>query len=932
MFGNGSGIMSGNRLLLPNTNSAHATTVSTPSASGEDGESSSATTAPVRRKGSRGASAAAAAAASAAAAVAASADISPPKDEDGKYKCQNCEKTYLHAKHLKRHMLRHSGSRPYTCGLCGDSFARSDILKRHFAKCAVRRGNPQNLGHLDATKKNRDRMADAQRTGAAAGVTSMSVKGSAHASGPGAGSRKRKGSGKACDQCVRMKIRCDLGAPCAKCESKGVECAYLRNQRRSSITGMMEDDPYGGGAKDFRSVSDPPDGHGDGFRFPPPRHPNAHMADRGAFRGHQHSLGTNQQPQQRLEQRSPASSTSPPSVSSSTSLVGGSKLNDNAQQRRQEKQQARQSSSPTPAYGPRDGRPLPDAATVAACNVVVDWNNSFPELNADNPAISLLGSTFVDTYFTPQDIETTVLMPHNEDGIDSFIYNFAPQYRRSIDILSFSLPGPLQRPESEIAATASLIQHQCDSLIAFCFSEKSSGSPMSTQIQGEYHGADTEDLKAWLTPDHVEHFVNLFFTHYEEHFPMIHKPSFDLRTAHDALLMSIVCIGAVYSKRGITVDQVRRLMDYHYMAMAHRISRCSSDELPTATRLEDIQAMELLHTLLTWHGNPKQRAIAQERYDVVVNMARRANLFRSLDENELRQECANSNSTCYCELTDVAFRPKGSVSWSWQSWITQERRNRCAYTIYLLDTAYVLYYNVPPKIKPYEMSLPMPSDDAAWEAWDGTTCAAALGTFGYDQARTVNPGGTKNGTQLRFLDAVKRFMSPEPSFPPACTNVYSKFIIIHALHVQLWFHQMHAENPDAGWMSYWLGTDPAGGEYYGDDRLDRALDKWINVWYHDLQTQHPDPASRVGFSRSGTQYYHLGKLLLRYAYRRLAGYHAPGDKNNVKLTLALLQHSTKTPPGQLTLHREVVPGEIDENYGVEDLTYDMKLLFKPIGE
>ena len=30
----------------------------------------------------------------------------PTKDADGKFPCPNCNKTYLHAKHLKRHMLR----------------------------------------------------------------------------------------------------------------------------------------------------------------------------------------------------------------------------------------------------------------------------------------------------------------------------------------------------------------------------------------------------------------------------------------------------------------------------------------------------------------------------------------------------------------------------------------------------------------------------------------------------------------------------------------------------------------------------------------------------------------------------------------------------------------------------------------------------------
>lgn len=72
----------------------------------------------------------------------------PAKDADGKFPCPHCTKTYLHAKHLKRHLLRHTGDRPYMCVLCRDTFSRSDILKRHFQKCSIRRGNPSGATHL----------------------------------------------------------------------------------------------------------------------------------------------------------------------------------------------------------------------------------------------------------------------------------------------------------------------------------------------------------------------------------------------------------------------------------------------------------------------------------------------------------------------------------------------------------------------------------------------------------------------------------------------------------------------------------------------------------------------------------------------------------------------------------------------------------------
>ena len=37
----------------------------------------------------------------------------PAKDADGKFPCPNCNKTYLHAKHLKRHMLRRQSNPPF---------------------------------------------------------------------------------------------------------------------------------------------------------------------------------------------------------------------------------------------------------------------------------------------------------------------------------------------------------------------------------------------------------------------------------------------------------------------------------------------------------------------------------------------------------------------------------------------------------------------------------------------------------------------------------------------------------------------------------------------------------------------------------------------------------------------------------------------------
>ncbi len=49
------------------------------------------------------------------------------------------------------------------CVLCHDTFSRSDILKRHFIKCSVRRGNPTGASHLSHPQAHVKKNAAAQQ-------------------------------------------------------------------------------------------------------------------------------------------------------------------------------------------------------------------------------------------------------------------------------------------------------------------------------------------------------------------------------------------------------------------------------------------------------------------------------------------------------------------------------------------------------------------------------------------------------------------------------------------------------------------------------------------------------------------------------------------------------------------------------------------------
>ena len=67
-----------------------------------------------------------------------------------------------------------TGVRPYECALCHDNFSRSDILKRHFQKCSVRRGNPTGENHLAYSRANK-KAKQQDEEALAAGLHSMAT-------------------------------------------------------------------------------------------------------------------------------------------------------------------------------------------------------------------------------------------------------------------------------------------------------------------------------------------------------------------------------------------------------------------------------------------------------------------------------------------------------------------------------------------------------------------------------------------------------------------------------------------------------------------------------------------------------------------------------------------------------------------------------------
>ncbi|KAG9228019.1 hypothetical protein BJ875DRAFT_478678 [Amylocarpus encephaloides] len=100
--------------------------------------------------------------------------------------CNVCGKKFQRKAHLLRHQQQHSGDRPHSCKFCFKTFKRSDVLRDHFSRCE-RRGNSAIPNSLERGRKRH-----------------------------------------ACDECSRLKVKCDNNAPCRKCKEFGRPCVKSR--------------------------------------------------------------------------------------------------------------------------------------------------------------------------------------------------------------------------------------------------------------------------------------------------------------------------------------------------------------------------------------------------------------------------------------------------------------------------------------------------------------------------------------------------------------------------------------------------------------------------------------------------------------------------------------------------------------------------------
>jgi len=492
------------------------------------------------------------------------------------------------------------------------------------------------------------------------------------------------------------------------------------------------------------------------------------------------------------------------------------------------------------------------------------------------------------------------------------------------------------------------LQSKVEALITFCYPDASLSVPGSQDMEG------FEKVKSILTGENIKHLLEEY-KNFHSHWPMIHMPTFNPINADHGLVLAMICVGAIYSDR-LALKEVSWLMRlvktsvYRSSHIYRLISEDSKEFLnidsASSSLLEEVQALVLIQTLFIWHGSQMQRQKGRDEFWVLVQIARQLDLLHPISSGHGNFSVLHQAGPL--EGTEVN-------TWTWTAWVEQEKRARTMYLIWLIDAAITIFFNVQPRFDAYEVKLPLPADDDAWEAKSQQDCASALGLRG-EAAQVKNTTGSKRAKQIGMCEAL-HLLHHGADFPQRATNVYSKFILVHAIHVQIYNVQyqilsLNSQSSYGGFTSSGAttpqsteGTRSNGNSGRGTPvegvnnqysqahqklRLTvSALEVWKRIWDADMQVQYSPSQQRVGFCRDGIHFYYLARIFLRSSRRE--DWAAQADYRCLQVFNLLKQIRTHvaTDSAQKGLDMGSVTS-VDDSYGIADLTLNMKHLFTPV--
>ncbi|KAJ5720564.1 uncharacterized protein N7483_008498 [Penicillium malachiteum] len=304
---------------------------------------------------------------------------------------------------------------------------------------------------------------------------------------------------------------------------------------------------------------------------------------------------------------------------------------------------------------------------------------------------------------------------------------------------------------------------------------------------------------------------------YHDHYPVVHRPTFDVDSISLHHFLSMAALGARYCRepdtsmwlyqiaKPVTLEHVRRTFQSGSLPEA--------DATNSVDMLETIQSLLFLISVSSWFLN-----------------------------NPPYWEALSIRSTMGALLRKGGLNQLPEQDGSWESWIFRERVKRTNLIVFCFFNIHTIVFDIPPVILTEELSLDLPCTEKEWQA---------SGPDAWQAARSQSPGEPK------FQDALSALFNPNGEV--GRFSSLGGYVLIHALLQDIWIMTKASRLTLSRSNRANLAIAPAPEL----NAFEQALERWCQCWERNQESS-IDPLSPhgpVSFTSAA---------LLRLAYIRLS--------------------------------------------------------------
>ncbi|KAK1829514.1 hypothetical protein QBC39DRAFT_262799 [Podospora conica] len=738
-------------------------------------------------------------------------------DVHGLHRCPVCFKGYKRREHLQRHRGTHNADRPHRCILCSASFQRTDVLKRHLQSCD---GTPA----------------------------------------PASGRRR------ACDRCVRQKKACNSQQPCENCERRAVACQYSTGLVPAPVPAPGAGAVPGGAASASTSASaSGPDPSGLPVGPVPPLASPASADAEGTT-----SAAKLPDVPTPVSVPTISNTTTTPHLDFGTSH-GGHDI-------------ALLTSAPQPAAHNYDtlmpsspGLPMPHYLPFEEHlhhhqPSAQDWFSGLAhpdEIEVDSveadrhssPGSESRGHSFEFLYdFTSRTGLVSSFECATLEQRQQIVSAFDHTYLAGQQSMAMMTPSPclasdlsslpLGYADMSAPAFAPLPYWLHDPLvlklqnIVLLITNVVTMRAKNSTVTLTWSPALEQRCLQFFSPYRFSKFIELYWSVWHPNVNIVHRPTFNPATAKCVLLAAMALLGACVSPDPDDNEEARMWFNCVEEMVFTDDDFCSDVEPSAETnpplntlagwrKLQALQASYVVCLYQNWEGvDASKRRIRRHRFSTVVSVAR-----------DIGIETAK-----HLDYGAMSFH-----EFSWQEFVVREQLIRTFTWIFLLDTAFVIFNNLPHRMVIKEMKMHLACPEPCFQAPTPQDCFAQIGAI---------TGPSTPFCRLLLRDAIEHVctdeLTAESQETLARLGPLNLFAIVSAFHYMI-FQQQN-----------FLGV---AGQL---DHIRTGLQNWIAIWdrYFDDWLSSPQGAysetclspdtmwKRVGFVRFSPEYWLLGILLL----------------------------------------------------------------------